>query len=273
MVNNITYYNSESIENHWNLQECHSERSEESSPKATSGFFTSFRMTFFPIFQLSHSLFCRNDKFLNINPFKKILFRMSKVTFLTTILNVNLFIFLLLILLTSCSPDTFRMNSNSSYELQGFIMTGMDKVQVKGSNSMVLQDKARVSLRSLQLTQIMADFTITVSEGTGLKFYFNTAVNNFDKHPFIAFEFSTDGYSLSENEKILAKSDSIKAELGKPVRIKLINDGKFIKVYADCAEIFKGRIKLPASEFVIVETLPDSKVIVNAVDFTEAVND
>ncbi|MBM2813426.1 MAG: hypothetical protein HW421_188 [Ignavibacteria bacterium] len=37
--------------------ECHSERSEESTPNITSGFFTSFRMTFFHFFELSKKLF------------------------------------------------------------------------------------------------------------------------------------------------------------------------------------------------------------------------
>ena len=88
-----------------------------------------------------------------------------------------------IILLPSCAPDKFILNQNDKYQISGFMMSGIDGVEVIGENAIILNEGARASLRSPGLTQLRADFTVELLKGEGVKLSLRSASYHFKAHP------------------------------------------------------------------------------------------
>lgn len=187
-------------------------------------------------------------------------------------MKVLIFISLIILSFSGCHPDRFSLNRSDENRIEGFIMSpDFEKVEITADNEFVLYEDAMVSLRTLGLTQLLADFTVVLINGEGLTFYFRTVQNGFPEQPYIKFDYTTKGCSVSENGKLLVTVDSIKAKIKEPARVNIMNDGKLINITVDCDTVFYGRTDLNATEFVIVKSYEQSRALLSGIFFNDVI--
>jgi hypothetical protein len=177
-----------------------------------------------------------------------------------------------MLVLISCSPHKFALNKKSENRIEGFIMSNdYDKVEITADNELVLYEGSMVSMRTYNLTQLYADFTVTPLRGDGVSFYFRTVQNNFIKQPYIKFNFSSGGSSVEENGNLIATADSIKARIKESSRVRIMNDGILFNITVDCDTVYSGLTSLLATEFVVVAPMPDSRVLLSGIFFDDVI--
>lgn len=187
-------------------------------------------------------------------------------------MKILLNITLLVILITGCYPDRFSLNKRDDNRIEGFIMTpDFDKVEITADNEFTLYEGSMVSLRTVGLTQLAADFTVNLINGEGLSFYFRTVQHDFPRQPFIKFDYTTNGCSVYENERLLVSVDSVKARHKEPSRIIISNDGKLINITVDCDTVFYGRTELNATEFVLIKSNEESRALLSGIFFNDVI--
>lgn len=178
---------------------------------------------------------------------------------------------LLLFLLYSCTPYNFALKRFSEIPIFGLIMSDLGSVEIpsKYSGSIILKENARVALAISNQTQFISYFNVNIEKGAGLIFSFRTISNSFESHPSIQFKYDTYGSYIYNNKKLINSIDSIKAQIGKQKLISISNNGEYYQVTVDCDTVYKGRTKLPATEYVIIESLEGTKAYISGIEFAE----
>jgi len=171
----------------------------------------------------------------------------------------------------SCSPDRFTLNELEGITIYGLIMSGLETADKPDefSNALHLLPNARIALAASYLTQSESRFTVEMTKGSGLKFSIRTISDNFDTHPRIQFLYDSFGSTIYENERKIIAVDSIKATAMDKKLIILSNYGDYYTITVDCDTVITGRTKLPATEYVIIETLDDTEVFISGIKFAE----
>ena len=174
-----------------------------------------------------------------------------------------------IIILSSCSPDKFILNQNERYPISGLIMSGLDRVDVIGENVLILNEEGRTALRSVGLTQFRADFTVELLKGDGIRLSIRSASHHYRYHPSLALDYTSNGCSITENGRLVKKIDSIRAIYRTPTRIIMENDGKYCQISVDCNIIYKGPTPLLATEYIILESINDTKARITGISFND----
>jgi hypothetical protein len=141
-----------------------------------------------------------------------------------------------------------------------------DNVKQLDYNSILLRDSGIVSMAKPLLMSYIADFTVTIKEGQGVRFYLRNSPNKFKSFKGVSLTFSKEGLFFEENGKVQAKYSGYQAEIGRQYRLKIKNDGKYAKVYLDCDEMREYVCNLPLSEYIIAESIGASTVELKAID-------
>jgi len=182
---------------------------------------------------------------------------------------ISIISILIIIFSSGCTPDRFVLNRAQDYPILGYIMTGLDDVRVVNDNSLFLYPSGRVSLSTTGMTQFIGNFSVELRKGNGVRFYFRTVSSQFDRQPFISLEYTTKGCIVNDNNTSKTLIDSVAASIHKPELIKVVNDGKFIRIFVGCAEIYNKATTLPATEYIIVEAMPQSEVFLYGLFYEE----
>ncbi len=187
---------------------------------------------------------------------------------------IKILIILTALLATSChwlfAPKEFLLNQESEYLILGENLSTIESLDVTGLNHLTLRPGARIALRTLLVSQLLADFSVNIQEGEGLKFYFRTVVNDFDTHPRMEFDYTTHGCTVKENDKVLRTFNSLIIENKSDKRIKIKNDGALVTITVDCDTIYYGSTALNSTEYIIIEALPNTTARLYGIYFAEA---
>ena len=182
---------------------------------------------------------------------------------------LTIFLAALAIIITSCATEYFLLDEQMPERVVGYKMTSLDSVEKMRTNQFKIYDGGMCSLRKMEVTQLLADFTVEVDGGEGIRFAFRTVRNKYEQQPKIAFDYTPNGTVLKENDEVIADVDSIKLEYNEPKRVVIKNDGRYYYVTVDCDTVHTGYTRMPATEFVIIETLPGSNAVLSGIDFAE----
>lgn len=178
----------------------------------------------------------------------------------------------LLLLIISCNPTEFFLNIRSELIIAGENLSTIESLEVNGDKQLILHPGAKISLRVPLVSLMTAEFTVDVQEGEGLKFYFRTVVNDFEKRGRIEFDYTTSGSKVLENGRIIGIADSVAAKQNQPKKIIIKNDGPVFYILADCDTVMSGRTKLNCTEFIIIETRPNTRAKLYGINFAETEN-
>lgn len=195
----------------------------------------------------------------NINQILKIMSKKLKIV--TTLI--------ILLLIISCQYEKFALNKEFGNRIDGLIMTHYDSVRQINDNSIFMKSETKVALRSEFVTQFVGDFTVKIPEGEGINFYFRTAVDKFEIHPAIKFDYSFGGSKVYENNVLIRTVDTVMAKPNQEVRIKIMNYGKHYIITVDCDTVIHKRTDIPLTEFIIIETRKNTKAEIYGINFDE----
>ncbi len=171
--------------------------------------------------------------------------------------------------LFSCAPDLYVLNRMDDMRLNGIILSRLGSVEKVAGNALMLHPSAVTAMRNQGLTQMMADYSVTILNGTGIKIAFRTVCDTYPREPSIVLAYTTEGYTVYENGTIVAKSDTVRAIPNRPARIRIRNQGKMVKVTIGCDLVYYGRTQLPATEFIILETMDDTDAYIYGIKFAD----
>lgn len=168
-------------------------------------------------------------------------------------------------------PKPTFVNSNAT--IYCYIMSDIYSVEKINNNSVLLKNDAVFSMRTANVQQYYADFTMRLKQGTGAKFNLRTTKDKFNLQKGLELTVSTNGIYFSENGKVTKNFAGYHLQEGETYRLVIKNHGKYVKVSLDCVDFPEYEIKLPLTEFTIVSTDKNSIVELSAVNFTSVYND
>jgi hypothetical protein len=179
---------------------------------------------------------------------------------------------LLFIIVTGCQPDTFilgQFTKNPEAKIIfGFKYCQLDSVEVNGDNGLNIYPGGIAVLGLNRTTQIHADITCELTQGESMRFAFRTNLNDYPRHPSVTFDYSTTNSIISINGTPFRTVDSVKAELNKPSRIHIINDGNMVNVVVNCDTVFYGKVYIPATEYLIIESRKNTSAKLSGIIFS-----
>jgi hypothetical protein len=170
-------------------------------------------------------------------------------------------------------PDKYLLNKyNMELEEIGVLLEcPLDSVEVFAKNAFILHSGGLVDMycNEIAITQFKTDFTTKLNSGKGVRFSFRTIMDTYETHPNITFEFTTDGCTVHDNNKLVVRVDSIKAAIDKPARIIIENYGKLYNIVVDCDTVYYGNTELHATQHMIVKPLQGSDVRLTGIVFSD----
>lgn len=187
-------------------------------------------------------------------------------------MNRIIYIALLITALTSCARlEDFTIDRSLYDYVSGYKMNGLYNVDVARNNEITLHDSARISLSKLPVTNHETVYFIKLIDGTGVRFYFRTNMHDFHLNSGIMLELTATLARVYDGNKLLTQK-SISISSDEFTKLKVINHGNNIKMYLGCDDIFIGNTHKFATEHVIVETIPNSTVILGGIEFNKVVS-
>ncbi|MFN8358790.1 MAG: hypothetical protein U0264_02645 [Candidatus Kapaibacterium sp.] len=178
--------------------------------------------------------------------------------------------FLCSVVITACSPDQFFLNANrESHGTYIFCekLASIDSVERTADNAMIIYDGGKVALSSDLNTDFIADYTVSVDEGQGVRFRFRTTKHDLPDGRELAFVYSTTGARVEAAGVTIATLDTVRAALHTPERVIISNWSNRYTIQVGCSIVYYGTSSLPTTEFSFAETLPGSTVSLSGIDF------
>lgn len=141
------------------------------------------------------------------------------------------------------------------------------RVDQVAENSLMLDTNGKAALRVLEMTHYIADMSVDLKTGTGVRFVIRDVKNKYSKAKTIWMDVTNQNCKIYNNEKEIFSSSDYKLVTNSQSRIKIENDGKYLRVYFDCDKIFEFETYLINTEYLIVESLENSQVKLQAIQF------
>jgi hypothetical protein len=167
------------------------------------------------------------------------------------------------------NPDEFTLNEDHGDPIEGIKISGLESVEQVGYNALLMNEGGIAAMERNKLTQFTADFTVKVMQGDGIRFSIRNISDHPENHPAINFDYMPKGSMISGTGMSDLFVDSVKAEMNKPARVKILNLGKIITITVNCDTVYNGKTELPATEYIVVGSLRNSKVLLTGIDFID----
>lgn len=170
---------------------------------------------------------------------------------------------LLLPLAAGCMYERIDILSGSD-RYMGTILTPYSTVQATRTG-IILKPGARFAIKTEYVTNSLGQFEVAILSGRGMNVYLRTVSHDFDTAGGIVFRYAVDGCSV----RVPGSAPTpvpYNAEMGQEF-LSFYNEASLVKISAGCTKLFESRTSLPATEYVIFETLPESTVEIRSANF------
>jgi hypothetical protein len=148
----------------------------------------------------------------------------------------------------------------------GTILSSYDAVEVT-KTGIVIKPGGRLAIKTPYVTQVLAQMEVTILEGSGMNAYLRTVANRFDTTHGIAFRYAVDGCQIR-----LADGRVVplyyNAETEKQT-VSFYHEASLLTISVGCQRLYEGESELPATEYLILETLPGSTIEIRTINFHE----
>lgn len=148
----------------------------------------------------------------------------------------------------------------------GRILTHYNDVE-KTTRGILLKPGARLAIRTPFVTQVLAQMDVAILEGSGMTAYLRTVPHGFDATRGVAFRYAVDGCQirLPGGRQIPLHYNADTAQQ----TLSFYHEAALLTVAAGCQRLYEGESELPATEYLILESLPDSRVEIRSIKFHE----
>jgi hypothetical protein len=131
-------------------------------------------------------------------------------------------------------------------------------VEKNADNGFIIYEDATVAIQTPRLTQSISDMTVKYygNNHGNYSILLRTTDNDLPQQKYIELEVNF------EKSEIIIKDFESKQKITVPVELDLeqgnrifaINDGKHLKIYWDCDEIYNYKTNIPSTEYIIIRT-------------------
>jgi len=142
------------------------------------------------------------------------------------------------------APDSFEWRSGFFVRCLGQVLSPLETVDIVYENGYVLKEDGRVALSVPRITDFRLLMNASVLKGDGLRVILRKTIKGDSTLPGITFDYTQKGVLIRDGERIVMQTDTIKA--AKPCIFTTESLG---------------------TEFVFTNSLPNSKVAVNGLEF------
>lgn len=173
---------------------------------------------------------------------------------------------LLFPLLAGCAYERIDIYTTDAI-YSGEILSHYRNVETR-DETIIMKPGARLAIRTPYGTQFLGQFEVAITEGSGMNAYLRTVSHKFDSSKGIAFRYAADGCTVrtAEGETIPLNYN---AELGTQT-VSLQNEADLVAISVGCRRLYEQETPLPATEYVILETLPGSTVELRAINYFDS---
>jgi len=169
----------------------------------------------------------------------------------------------LLLLLNGCDYERYTIIVGD-YQLEGIALSDWRDVE-KNGDFLRIRPGGRLAIRSEDYTQFLAQFDVQILSGTGIDFYLRTVAHDFDSDNGIRFRYSREGCEVrTEQGKTIPLEYVAENE---EETVKLLTEADHIEYSVGCQLLYEGASRLEGTEYVILETLPDTEVELRAINY------
>ncbi|MBI5325219.1 MAG: hypothetical protein HZB41_08115 [Ignavibacteriae bacterium] len=170
----------------------------------------------------------------------------------------------------ACKYSNIDLNTGKFQgKIDGYNLSGYGTIDEINDNSVLIKEDGFYALKKTGVTELVTDLTVNLKEGEGVWLAYRCASNNYNNHPAILLNYSTKGLTIEEKGKNIINLDKYKARINEPVRIVFLNDCKRYDVLLDCDTVYTGYTDIPNTEYLLVKTLPKSKVLLTGISLDE----
>ncbi len=181
--------------------------------------------------------------------------------------NMHIHCLLVLLLLVSCVPDRFTLDKISGQNrIEGFEMRSIHDAEVNYDNAFTLNENGCVSLRAVNSTDGVWDFGFNFLFGENLNICLRDVPFEYQSPRALCINITNKVIRITDKGKEVFTVNCI-YDFSNAIRIKLVNDGFNYAVVLDCDTIYKGRTNIPSTEYIIFESLKNTKAFVSGIDF------
>jgi len=146
------------------------------------------------------------------------------------------------------------------------ILSGPTTVEIRGS-TIRLKPGARIAIKTPYSTQWLGQYEVTIVEGGGLNAYLRTVSHKFDGDSGVLFRWGVDGCQVRSSDGRNVPID-FNAELERQT-LTFRHEAHLLTISAGCTKLYEEDSHVPATEYVILETLPNSTVDVTSIAYFE----
>ena len=164
-------------------------------------------------------------------------------------------------------PDSFEWRSGFFVRCLGQVLSPLGSVDIVYENGYVLKEDARVALSVPRITDFRLLMNASVLKGDGLRVILRKTIKGDSTLPGIVFDYTSKGVLIRDGERIIMQTDTIKAVPGAEELIKIDSEGKTIRIEIGCSKPCIFTTESLGTEFVFTNSLPNSRVSVNGLEF------
>jgi hypothetical protein len=182
--------------------------------------------------------------------------------------NNKILLLMVLLYLTACAPDRFTLDKISGQNrIEGFEIRSIHDAEVKFDNAFIMNENGAVSLRAVNATDGTWDFGMNYLYGQDLNIVFRDVPFEYKSPRALCLNLSGNHLKILETGKEIYSSQT-KYDFSTTTRVKFENDGYNYTLIFDCDTIYKGKSKIPTTEYVIFESLNNTKVFFSGINFS-----
>ncbi len=169
-------------------------------------------------------------------------------------------ILLFVLVLQSCNPYIFQLNIYEKYQQFSTLenLSRYGAVEKTADNGFIIKTDATVAIQTPMLTQSISDMTIKYKDSLfgKYKIYLRTTVQSMLSDLYVEMEvdYAQSSINIIDNESKIEKKINVNIDIEHGNRVFAINDGKYLKIYWDCDEVYNYATSIPATEYVIIRT-------------------
>ena len=150
------------------------------------------------------------------------------------------------------------------YMLEGIALGDWRGVRKVGE-TIRLAPGARFAIKVDDQTQYLAQFNVAILSGTGATFYSRVVSHDFDPADGVAFRYAVDGCTVRTEDGTVIPLE-YNADIAEQT-VKVLVEAHQMEFWIGCDKVFESPAALDATEYIIIETLPDTELEIQAINY------
>lgn len=163
-------------------------------------------------------------------------------------------------LFSGCNPYLFELNLYNRDDYISVVenLSRFGAVEKYADNAFMMHSDALAAIKTPSITLSASDMTLRYgSDNTGdYTIYFRTSAHSMSTGKYVEMKvrYEESTVYFEDKESGIKKVVPVDIDLEQGNRLFALNDGKYLKIYWDCDEIYNYKTNIPSTEYIIIRT-------------------